>query len=293
MTRAGIATVAGRPNVGKSTLLNRLVGQKLAITSPKPQSTRRSVAGIITTDDAQLILRDTPGLLNPRYALHEAMRADALAALHDADVVAYLVDGTYPDVEPLQEVARLESPLRVPVITVINKSDLLSTRARTDLSEAHPSALFISAETGEGIPELRDKLVSFLPESPFLYDAEDVSTQSLRFFAEELIRETALEQLDDEVPYSVACEIEEFREDRVPVYIRAVVYVERESQKRILIGHEGSRVREIGKSARIKIEAFLGSRVYLDLWVKVLDNWRRSAHALKRFGFVLPEERST
>mgnify|MGYP001044435469 CR=1 FL=1 len=293
MTRAGIVTVVGRPNAGKSTLLNRLVGEKLAITSPKPQSTRKRIVGILTRDDAQLVVHDTPGLLHPRYALQKAMRSEALAALEDADVIAYLVDGSRGPVEPLQAVARLEAPPRAPVVTVINKADLLAPEARLQLAEANPSALFVSATTGDGMPALVDRLVSLLPESPFLYDAEDVSTQHLRFFVEELVRETALEQLEDEVPYSIACEVEEFREDRDPVYIRVVMFVERESQKHIVIGREGERIRQIGMVARTKVENLLGQRVYLDLWVKVLDNWRRNERSLKRFGFVLPEEPSS
>ena len=293
MTRAGIVTVVGRPNAGKSTLLNRLVGEKLAITSPKPQSTRKRIVGILTRDDAQLVVHDTPGLLHPRYALQKAMRSEALAALEDADVIAYLVDGSRGPVEPLQAVARLEAPPRAPVVTVINKADLLAPEARLQLAEANPSALFVSATPGDGMPALVDRLVSLLPESPFLYDAEDVSTQHLRFFVEELVRETALEQLEDEVPYSIACEVEEFREDRDPVYIRVVLFVERESQKHIVIGREGERIRQIGMVARTKVENLLGQRVYLDLWVKVLDNWRRNERSLKRFGFVLPEEPSS
>lgn len=293
MTRAGIVTVVGRPNAGKSTLLNLLVGEKLAITSPKPQSTRKRIVGILTRDDAQLIIHDTPGLLHPRYALHKAMRSEALAALEDADVVAYLVDGSRGPVEPLQVIARLDVPPRAPIVTVINKVDLLSPEARHQLATDNPSAVFVSATTGEGIQELIQRLVACLPESPFLYDAEDVSTQHLRFFVEELVRETALEQLEDEVPYSIACEVEEFREDREPVYIRVVIFVERDSQKHIVIGRDGERIRRIGTEARTKVENLLGQRVYLELWVKVLDNWRRNERSLKRFGFVLPEEPSS
>jgi len=292
MTRAGIVTVVGRPNAGKSTLLNRLVGEKLAITSPKPQSTRKRIVGILTRDDAQLVIHDTPGLLHPRYALHRAMRSEALAALEDADVIAYLVDGSRGPVEPLQAVARLDTPPRAPGVTVINEADRLAPEVQRQLAEANPSAVFVSASTGEGIPDLVERLVSLLPESPFLYDSEDVSTQHLRFFVEELVRETALEQLEDEVPYSIACEVEEFREDRDPVYIRVVVFVERESQKHIVIGRDGERIRHIGTEARTKVENLLGQRVYLDLWVKVLDNWRRNERSLKRFGFVLPEDPS-
>lgn len=290
MTRAGIVTVAGRPNAGKSTLLNRFVGEKLAITSPKPQSTRKRIVGIVSRPTAQLILHDTPGLLHPRYALHRAMRSEALAALHDADVICYLVDGSKGPVEPLVQVAHLEAPPRAPVVIVINKADLLAPATRVQRAGENPDALFVSATTGEGLEELEARLTGLLPESPFLYDADDISTQHLRFFVEEMIRETALEQLDDEVPYSIACEVEEFREERDPVYIRTVIFVERESQKHIVIGRDGERIRQIGSGARRKIETLLGRRVYLDLWVKVLDNWRRNERSLKRFGFVLPEE---
>jgi GTP-binding protein Era len=154
----------------------------------------------------------------------------------------------------------------------------------------NPDGVPISALTGEGIDRLLDDIATRLPESPFLYPEDDISTQSLRFFAAELIRESALEQLSDEVPYSVACEIEEFREDRSPVYIRATIYVERDSQKRILIGEKGARIRELGRAARAKIERFIGGAVYLDLWVKVLANWRRNARALERFGYRMPQE---
>jgi GTP-binding protein Era len=292
MTRAGIVAVAGRPNAGKSTLLNRFVGEKLAITSPKPQSTRRRIVGIVSRDDVQFIFHDTPGLLHPRYALHSAMRGEALAALQDADVIAYLVDGSKGPVEPLHQVAALDAVPRAPIVTVVNKADLLSPDARRTILERTPDVHFISAETGEGVRELEETLKGYLPESPFLYDAEEISTQSTRFFVAEFIRETALELLEDEVPYSVACEVEEFREDRDPLYIRALIYVERDSQKRILIGHHGAQIREIGRIARLKVEAFLGCRVYLDLWVKVLENWRRDTTALRRFGFVIPEDTS-
>lgn len=290
MTRAGIVTVVGRPNAGKSTLLNKLVGEKLAITSPKPQSTRKRIVGILSRDDAQLIIHDTPGLLHPRYALHRAMRSEALAALDDADVIAYLVDGSKGPVEPLMQIAHLDHPPKAPVVTVINKADLLSADDRARHALANPEAVFVSASTGEGLAELEARLTERLPESPFLYDSEDVSTQHLRFFVEELVRETALEQLEDEVPYSIACEVEEFREDREPVYIRTVIFVERESQKHIVIGRDGERIRAIGTDARKKVETLMGVRVYLDLWVKVLDNWRRNERSLKRFGFVIPED---
>lgn len=291
MTRAGIVTVVGRPNAGKSTLLNRVVGQKLSITSDKPQSTRDRIVGIRSDDGVQMVLFDTPGLLSPRYALQEAMRGTALDALRDADVIVYLADARDGVPPPLREAADLPFPPAAPIVLALNKLDALPAAELPRLRQAVPDALFVSALTGEGVQELLAAAARHLPESPFLYPDDDVSTQSLRFFTSELVRETALEQLDDEVPYSVACEVEEFREDRSPLYIRAVIYVERESQKRILIGAGGAKIRDIGKSARAKVETLVGARVYLDLWVKVLPNWRRNAHSLQRFGYRLKEER--
>ncbi len=290
MTRAGIVAVVGKPNAGKSTLLNRLVGEKLSIVSAKPQSTRDRVVGIHTADDVQMVVLDTPGLLNPRYPLQRAMRATALRALTEADVIVYLADATAGPAAPLVEAARLDAPPRAPVLVAYTKADLLAPAERDQLSARVPNGLLISAHSGEGIDRLVAACREHLPESPFLYPEDELSTQTVRYFAAELIRETALEQLGDEVPYSIACEIEEFREQEVPIYIRAVLHVERESQKRILIGAKGTRVRNIGQAARVKIEALVGRRVYLDLWVKVLPNWRRNIAALRRFGYRLPEE---
>jgi GTPase len=290
MTRSGIVTVVGKPNAGKSTLLNRIVGQKLSIVSEKPQSTRDRIVGIHTANDVQMIILDTPGLLNPRYALQRAMRAAALLALEDADVVVYLTDVTEGAPPPLDVAAQLPALPRAPVLTALNKVDLLDRAGRSALEAARPGATLLSARSGEGVEALLSAVASHLPESPYLYPEDEISTQSMRFFVAELVRETALEQLSDEVPYSVACEIEEFRESSSPVYIRAVIYVERNTQKQILIGAKGTRIREIGRSARTKIEALVGSPVYLDLWVKVLPNWRRNSIALRRFGYRVPEE---
>lgn len=292
MPRAGIVTVVGKPNAGKSTLLNRVIGEKLAIVSDKPQSTRDRVVGIHTAGDVQMIILDTPGLLNPRYELQRAMRGTALRALKDADLIVYLADATERMPPSLLEAAELETPPKAPVWTVLNKADAIRPVEREELAEALPNARFISALTGEGVDALLSELGSQLPESPFLYPDDEISTASVRFFVSELVRETALEQLDEEVPYSLACEVEEFREAQSPVYIRTVLYVERESQKRILIGAGGQRIRDIGRSARIKVEAFVGAAVYLDLWVKVLPNWRKSDIAIRRFGYRLHDDPS-
>ena len=292
MTRAGFVTLVGRPNAGKSTLLNRLIGQKLSIVSPKPQSTRDRVVGIRTTADVQMVVLDTPGLLNPRYELHRAMRTTALRALADADVIVYLADATERTPPSLVEAAELTAPPRAPVVTVLNKADAIRPAEREELRDALPEARFISALTGEGVDALLEELGAALPDGPFLYPEDEISTASVRFFVAELVRETALEQLDEEVPYSLACVVEEFREGQTPVYIRTVLYVERESQKRILIGSGGQRIRDIGRAARAKVEHFVGSAVYLDLWVKVLPNWRKSDSALRRFGYRHQDDHS-
>jgi GTP-binding protein Era len=286
--KAGLVTVAGRPNAGKSTLLNQLVGEKLAITSPKAQSTRHRIVGIRSDPGCQMVLLDTPGLLEPQDDLHRAMRVAALGALRDADLVLHLSDAGAGYPPPLQLVAALETPPRAPVLVVLNKVDRLSEEQRTTLGNAHPEAVLVSALTGEGIPALLAAIAGRLPDSPSLYPEDELSTQPVRFFCAELVRETALEQLGDELPHALACEIEEFREGSTPLYIRAVLHVERDSQKAIVIGANGQQIKKLGRSAREKIERLVGAPVYLDLWVKVLPNWRRKRHALLRFGYDDP-----
>ncbi|HEX3534742.1 MAG TPA: GTPase Era, partial [Gemmatimonadaceae bacterium] len=260
--------------------------QKLSITSPKPQSTRDRIVGIYTSDDAQLVILDTPGLLNPKYPLQEAMRSTAVRALDEADVIIYLADATEGPPPPLAEAAGLATPPTAPVIIALNKSDALNLSRREELLPGD-NVVLVSALTGDGVPELMARVAQQLPESPFLYPEEDISTQPVRFFVAELVRETVLEQLHDEVPYSVAVQVEEYREGRSPLYIRAVIYVERDSQKAIVIGAKGARMRAIGEAARKKIETFVGEKVYLDLWVKVLANWRKNPGSLSRFGYQL------
>src|SRR2546423_559161 len=290
MPKAGIVTVVGKPNVGKSTLLNRIVGEKLSITSPKPQSTRDRVVGIRSTADSQMVILDTPGLLNPKYALQEAMRSTALRALEEGDVIVYVADARGGTPPPLAEAAGLKRQPRAPVVTVLNKADKLNSDANS--AATGNEFVLVSALSGDGIPELMARVEEHLPESPFLYPEDEISTHPVRFFVAEMVRETVLEQLHDEIPYSVAVQVEEYREDRSPLYIRAVIYVERESQKAIIIGSKGAQIRRIGESTRPKIEAFVGTQVYLDLWVKVLANWRKNATSLSRFGYQLATGKS-
>ena len=313
MTRAGIVTVAGKPNAGKSTLLNRLVGERLAITSPKAQSTRHRVVGLRTEDDTQMVVLDTPGLLDPKDLLHQAMRGAAVSALRDADVIVYVVDASaispralddavnraaaamsdaipqetlpWP---PLHGAAALEHPPRSPVLVVLNKADVLSPERRDQLARLAPHALLLSALDGDGIDALVTQITERLPESPYLYPADEVSTQPMRFFCAEFVREVAMEQLGDELPHALACEIEEYREGTTPLYIRAVLHVERESQKRIVIGAGGQQIKKLGREARVRIEQFVGAPVYLDLWVKVLPNWRKKRGAVARLGYGDP-----
>jgi GTP-binding protein Era len=279
MTRCGTIVLAGRPNVGKSTLLNALVGEHLAIVSPKPQSTRLPVVGLLTKDDAQFIFTDSPGLLEPEYRLHVAMRAAALRAIEEAEVIAYLHPLPEYPAPPLAQVAGLARPPRAPIVTVYTKADLAP-------HIAPGSAPAISATAGQGLDALLATLRERLPEGPFHYDPDELATQPMRFFAAEFVREAAFEQLQEELPYSIACEIDEFREGAEPVYIRAVLYVERDSQKGIVIGEGGRTIKTLGAAARQKIEALLGQRVFLDLHVKVLPKWRRDEPALKRLGYA-------
>ena len=290
MTRAGFVAVVGKPNVGKSTLLNRLVGEHVSIVSPKAQSTRTRVVGIVTQDTVQMVLHDTPGLMTPHDILHESMRAHSLAAIADADVVLHLLDSTTARHGSLVEEANLEQAPSAAIVTAFTKIDLVSEARATELLGTRQTALGVSAVTGTGIDALVQTLSGLLPQSPFLYPEDDVSTHSLRYLAAEQVREAALNQLEEEVPHSIACIVEEFRESEQPVYIRAVIYVERESQKRIVVGARGSRIREIGRTARERVETLVGAAVYLDLWVKVLPNWRRDRVALERLGLLHRED---
>lgn len=290
MTRCGIVAVVGLPNAGKSSLLNRLVGAHLAITSPRPQSTRQRVIGILSSEHAQIIFADTPGLLDPRYHLQRVMATEIRSALQDADVVLHLIDAARDTGPQLDAAASALAASRAPVLHAFNKWDLVSPETRARLLEEWPLAIPISATTGDGVDALVSAMELALPEGPFLYDPDDVSSQNMRFFACEALREAAFNQLDEELPYAVHAEIDEFRESSDPVYIRATLYVERDSQKGILIGAKGARIREIGRAARTGIEELLGTPVYLDLHVKVLPNWRRNLATLQRLGFQVPKE---
>lgn len=282
MTRAGRVALAGKPNVGKSSLLNALIGEPLAMVSPKAQATRLPTVGLRTDGDVQMVFLDLPGLLRPAYLLQERMLELARQGLAQADVILHLHPALEAPAPSFSEAAGLDRPPRAPVLLVYTKADLVQPDRRVELGR---DAQVVSARTGEGLDRLRAAIAAHLPEGPFVYPADDLGTQPVRFFVGEYLREAAFEHLDDELPYAVAAEVEEFQEDRDPIYIRATLFVERESQKGMLIGARGRTIRRIGEHARRRLEALLGRRVFLETWVKVLPRWRRDAAQLERFGF--------
>jgi GTPase len=292
--RAGHVALIGLPNAGKSSLLNRFLGTKLSIVTPFAQTTRERVVGIDTGAREQLIFLDTPGIVDPAYLLHHAMAEIVEDAIRDADVVVLLVDGTRAAPALADEVIASLRALGRRLLVAINKIDVADRRRAGELEHwvretLGSTAHRISAETGVGVEDLRSAIVGLLPESPFFYPEEDISTQSVRFFVAELIRETVFELYKEEIPYSVATKIDEFREESDPIVIRATIYVERDSQKAIIIGQKGAAIRELGIRARAKIESFVESHVFLELWVKVLPKWRKNALELRRLGFSLPQ----
>jgi GTP-binding protein Era len=290
--RCGYIALAGKPNVGKSTLLNALVGSHLSIVTAKPQTTRERVNGIVTGEAYQALFVDAPGLIAPRYALQESMQAAAATALEEADVVAFICDATRPETLPDRAWGIELERTKAPIIVALNKTDLVEPKAIPVLlaqaAARGRQSLAISAATGMGLDEFMERVVELLPESPPLFPVEDSATQPLRFFVGEYVRETCLDLFYDEVPYSIACRVDEFRESGDPIFIRVVVYVERDSQKGILIGKGGSTIKRVGELSRLKIEELVGSQVYLELRVKVVAGWRRKRDKLKQLGFPVP-----
>jgi GTP-binding protein Era len=283
--KTGHIALAGAPNVGKSTLLNVLVGQHLAIVSPKAQATRLPVTGIRTDADTQYIFHDLPGLLDPGYLLQARMRELALVTAARMDLVLHLHPASEAPAPPFEQVAGLAKPLPVPTITVYTKGDLLPAARLPTLQN---EAMVVSARSEESLARLLERVRHYLPEREFEYDPEDIGTQPLRFFVVEYLREAAFGLLQDELPYAFTAEVEEFREDERPMYIRVTLFVERESQKSIVIGRAGKTIKALGAHARARLEDLIGAPIYLDCWVKTLPNWRKSSGALARFGFPPP-----
>lgn len=294
-TRAGYVTLVGRPNAGKSTLVNALVGEALSIVTAKAQTTWERVTALHTRGSVQMIFLDTPGLLAPRDLLQRSMLAVALEALREADVVLAVLDAASVDDAGLERLANTLDGSGAPRIVAVNKIDRSEADRVAGLVEwarerFDAGAFPVSALRGEGVDALREALEAALPLGPFLYPPEELATQPVRFFVAEKVRETVFEQFEQEIPWSVVCRVDEFREAQDPVYIGMTVFVERPSQKGILIGRGGRAIKALGGESRRKIEHFLGRGVYLDLWVKVLPGWRRKRNHLVRLGFHVPDE---
>ncbi len=296
--KSGFVAIVGRPNVGKSTLLNNFLQQKIAIVSPRPQTTRSRQLGILTRPEYQMVFVDTPGIMQPRHKLDEFMLDEAMATLEDVDIVLWLVDASEPPGPGDEEIAgRLRSLAgETDLVLGMNKADLLQPAEVMPRVEAYrallPDAawLLFSATEGRGVDELFAMLLERLPEGPRFYPPEQVTDIYMRDLAAELIREQILLQIREEIPHGTAVAVDEFKERETGmVYIHAVIYVEREAHKKIVIGAAGAQLRAIGAEARKEIERMLGTRVYLELWVKVEPQWRRNEKALRRLGYASPD----
>lgn len=288
--RSGIVPIVGRPNVGKSTLINRLVGEKIAIVSPKPQTTWNRLLGIKTLPQAQILFFDTPGIHDAASKFNAALRTAAHGALRDADCVLHMVEagGPFPDPDGEELARKFLTGVRAPVILVINKIDKgAGAASEPSFSFPYVKVIRISALIGTGVDLLVDEIVALLPVGPPYYPADAMTDQTERFMAGEIIREKIFEMTHQEIPYSCAVAVEEFTErEEGAVFIRASLAVAKDSHKGILIGAKGKRLKEIGQAARMDIEQLLDSRVYLDLWVKVEKDWQKKDHALKEFGLI-------
>jgi GTP-binding protein Era len=293
--RSGVVAIVGRPNVGKSTLVNRLVGQKIAIMTPKPQTTRRNQLGIVTEPRGQLLLTDTPGLHKPHNTLGEYMATVAENSLKDADVIVWILDISEPPQAGDQFIAERIEVLRgtTPVVLVLNKID--TVRGSQDFAPwlaliPHHSVHVISATNGTGTQALLDELFELMPFGPLYYPEDQVSDLNMRFITAEIIREKAILNTDQEIPHAIAVEITSYKEAEERTEIYANIYVERDSQKAIIIGKGGSMIKRIGTDARKELLDILERPVYLDLNVKVLKNWRSDPTLMKRFGYRMPRE---
>lgn len=303
--RSGFVAVLGKPNVGKSTLMNAYLGDKIAIVSPKPQTTRNRLLGILTLKrergdpaDAQLIFVDTPGIHQPLHKLGEYMVETAVRAIPDADVVLFMVDASQPPSTEDREIAAiLSEQCRAPILLVLNKIDVMPPDQVTAHVESYrvlgefEDWFLISGLRGDNLDHLLEATIARLPLGPCYFPEEQITDQEVRFMAAELVREQALRHLRQEIPYSVAVVIDQFKERSEDLtYISANLFVERETQKAILLGQGGQMIKRIGSDARSEIEHLLGTRVYLELWVKVKKRWRKDEQELRRLGYSLSDK---
>ncbi|MBI4810276.1 MAG: GTPase Era [Ignavibacteriales bacterium] len=295
--RSGYVAIVGEPNVGKSTLLNSLVGQKIAAVTNKPQTTRHKILGILSTESYQIIFLDTPGLLKPRYLLHEVMMKAAVSAIEDADLILFMIDAMDPKIKDYRDdniafttikKSEIRAFLLINKIDLVDKQDILPIIAFYSDKYPFQEIFPVSALKNIGIEELTETIVGCLSEHPPYYPLDVVSEYNERYFVGEIIREKIFEKYKEEIPYSTTVDVIDFKEqkDRKDL-IRADIYVERESQKGILIGKQGKALKDIGELSRKEIEKFLDRPVYLELHVKVREKWKEDAAWLKRFGYSL------
>lgn len=288
--KSGFVNIIGSPNVGKSTLMNAMVGEKLSIITSKAQTTRHRIMGIVNGEDYQIVYSDTPGLLDPKYKLQETMLRTAKSALTDADVILYITE-VREDAATLSDITSKLAKIKIPVILVLNKIDKSNQEEvekivanwRTILPEA--KILPISAIEKFNLDGLFNLILELLPEGPPFYPKDELTDKTERFFAGEILREKILLNYQQEIPYSTEVEIESFKVEERLIRIGAVIYVERDSQKGIIIGNKGSAIKLVGSQARIEMEAFFGQRVFLEMFVKVRKDWRNNENALKSFGY--------
>lgn len=290
MHKAGFVNIVGNPNVGKSTLMNQLVGERISIATFKAQTTRHRIMGIVNTDDMQIVFSDTPGVLKPNYKMQEMMLAFSESALADADVLLYVTDvieNPEKNIEFLEKVKKM----KIPVLLLINKIDQSDPKKLGDIVEKWHSLLPnaeilpISAKNKFGVDMLLKRIKELLPESPAFFDKEQLTDKPARFFVSEIIREKILLYYDKEIPYAVEVRVERFKEDDTRIHINAVIYVERDSQKGIIIGHQGVALKKVNTESRKALEKFFGKKIFLETFVKVDKDWRSSQRELDAFGY--------
>ena len=290
MHKAGFVNIVGNPNVGKSTLMNQLVGERISIATFKAQTTRHRIMGIVNTDDMQIVFSDTPGVLKPNYKMQEMMLAFSESALADADVLLYVTDvieNPEKNIDFLEKVKKMS----IPVLLLINKIDQSDPKKLGDIVEKWHSLLPnaeilpISAKNKFGVDMLLKRIKELLPESPAFFDKDQLTDKPARFFVSEIIREKILLYYDKEIPYAVEVRVERFKEDDTRIHINAVIYVERDSQKGIIIGHQGVALKKVNTESRKALEKFFGKKIFLETFVKVDKDWRSSQRELDAFGY--------
>ena len=293
MHKAGFVNIVGNPNVGKSTLMNQLVGERISIATFKAQTTRHRIMGIVNTDDMQIVFSDTPGVLKPNYKLQESMLAFSESALQDADVLLYVTDVVENPEKNMDFLGKVQK-MDIPILLLINKIDELKENSQQALAEIvehwhsllpNAEILPISAKNKFGVDMLLKRIQELLPESPAYFDKDQLTDKPARFFVSEIIREKILLYYDKEIPYSVEVRVESFKEDDKHIHINALIYVERDSQKGIIIGHQGVALKKVSTEARKSLEKFFGKPIFLEIFVKVDKDWRSSERELDSFGY--------